>query len=108
MEAPELHGSIYWRLVFGFLKVFFQHLYSTFARFYDWFANLISLGYWNKWVLSVTEALSGQRILELGMGPGHLGSGKTDTGHGADRIPGGSSQGALRGRGYRRHRTGCG
>jgi ubiquinone/menaquinone biosynthesis C-methylase UbiE len=39
---------------------------------YDWVAGIVSVGKWNSWVLSVLPDITGQRILEIGHGPGHL------------------------------------
>jgi ubiquinone/menaquinone biosynthesis C-methylase UbiE len=39
---------------------------------YDLVANVVSIGMWRDWVLSVLPYLDGYRILELGHGPGHL------------------------------------
>ncbi|GAB4495993.1 MAG: hypothetical protein OHK0052_04960 [Anaerolineales bacterium] len=55
-----------------FLGWFFKHLYTTWARLYDAVAWSVSLGAWNKWILSLLPDLTGEAILELGHGPGHL------------------------------------
>jgi ubiquinone/menaquinone biosynthesis C-methylase UbiE len=53
-------------------NLFFQLLYHQFAWSYDLVAFLVSLGFWNRWVNSITSDLNGHKILELGFGPGHL------------------------------------
>ncbi|MBU2610467.1 MAG: methyltransferase domain-containing protein [Chloroflexi bacterium] len=57
-----------WRI----LRVFFNLLYHQFAWSYDLVAALVSLGQWNAWVCSILPYIAGQRVLELGHGPGHL------------------------------------
>lgn len=57
-----------WRI----LRIFFNLLYHQFAWSYDLVAALVSLGQWKAWVCSIIPYISGQRVLELGHGPGHL------------------------------------
>jgi len=47
-------------------------LYGPLAFAYDFVAWLVSAGYWKGWVLSVLSKIEGQRVLEIGYGPGHL------------------------------------
>jgi ubiquinone/menaquinone biosynthesis C-methylase UbiE len=54
------------------LRIFFQLLYHQLAWTYDLVAWLVSVGQWNLWVESVMPFLTGERVLELGHGPGHL------------------------------------
>src|SRR5215216_2119126 len=54
------------------LRFFFYLLYHPFAFAYDLVAATVSLGRWNSWVLSVVPFIEGNRILEIGHGPGHL------------------------------------
>jgi SAM-dependent methyltransferase len=54
------------------LRLFFYLLYHPFAFAYDFVAATVSLGRWNDWVLSVLPFIEGNRILEIGHGPGHL------------------------------------
>jgi len=54
------------------LKLFFHHLYHSFAWAYDWVAWVVSGGAWNKWVASIEPFVTGESILELGFGTGHL------------------------------------
>lgn len=66
-------ASIYRRALSRFLQTFFWLLYHQFAWAYDWVAWAVSLGNWNKWVLSVFPYLSqARKVLEIGHGPGHL------------------------------------
>jgi ubiquinone/menaquinone biosynthesis C-methylase UbiE len=60
------------RLIGRLLRFFFWILYNPFAWTYDWVAWIVSLGRWNDWVLSVMAYISGEPILEVGHGPGHL------------------------------------
>lgn len=54
------------------LRFFFRLLYHQFAFTYDLVAATVSLGRWKDWVLSVLPFVEGNRILEIGHGPGHL------------------------------------
>lgn len=54
------------------LKLFFHHLYHSFAWAYDWVAWAVSGGTWQKWVASIEPWVTGEDILELGFGTGHL------------------------------------
>jgi ubiquinone/menaquinone biosynthesis C-methylase UbiE len=54
------------------LRTFFYLLYHRFAWSYDFIANIVSIGMWNKWVLSILPEIDGPKVLELGHGPGHL------------------------------------
>lgn len=60
------------RLLATFLRWFFYLLYNHLAWTYDLVAAMVSLGQWQKWVRCVLPYLNGERILELGHGPGHL------------------------------------
>jgi ubiquinone/menaquinone biosynthesis C-methylase UbiE len=55
-----------------FLRFFFRLLYHQFAFTYDLVAATVSLGRWKDWVLSVLPFVQGERVLEIGHGPGHL------------------------------------
>jgi ubiquinone/menaquinone biosynthesis C-methylase UbiE len=61
--------SGFWR---AFLRLFFRLLYNEFAWSYDVVASLVSLGRWKVWGRTTLHHLRGERILELGHGPGHL------------------------------------
>jgi len=54
------------------LRPIFYLLYHQFAWTYDLVAAVISLGHWNEWVRSSLPYIEGQRVLELGHGPGIL------------------------------------
>ena len=54
------------------LRFFFHLLYHPLAFAYDLVAATVSLGRWKDWVLSVMPFIRGDRILEIGHGPGHL------------------------------------
>jgi ubiquinone/menaquinone biosynthesis C-methylase UbiE len=54
------------------LRFFFRLLYHQFAFTYDLVAATVSLGRWKDWVFSVLPFVQGQRVLEIGHGPGHL------------------------------------
>jgi SAM-dependent methyltransferase len=54
------------------LRFFFYLLYHPFAFAYDLVAAAVSLGRWKDWVLSVIPFIEGNRVLEIGHGPGHL------------------------------------
>jgi ubiquinone/menaquinone biosynthesis C-methylase UbiE len=59
----------FWR---AFLRLFFRLLYNEFAWSYDVVASLVSLGRWKAWGRATLPHLRGERVLELGHGPGHL------------------------------------
>lgn len=65
-------SSIAARLLKSALRLFFKLLYHPLAWSYDLVASAVSVGRWQTWVLATAELLDGQRILELGYGPGHL------------------------------------
>lgn len=54
------------------LKVFYYLLYHPFAIFYDLVAWIVSFGQWNNWIESVVPHITGNIVLEIGFGPGHL------------------------------------
>jgi ubiquinone/menaquinone biosynthesis C-methylase UbiE len=54
------------------LKIFFDLLYHSLAWGYDLIAWLVSFGRWQSWVKSILPYIQGQRVLEMGYGPGHL------------------------------------
>ncbi|MBN2386105.1 MAG: methyltransferase domain-containing protein [Anaerolineales bacterium] len=60
------------RLILLLLRPIFHLLYHQFAWTYDVVAATVSLGRWQRWVLTALEFLEGPRTLELGFGPGHL------------------------------------
>jgi ubiquinone/menaquinone biosynthesis C-methylase UbiE len=54
------------------LRLFFRLLYHQFAFTYDLVAAAVSFNRWNDWVMSVIPFIEGNRVLEIGHGPGHL------------------------------------
>jgi len=60
------------KIISKLMRNFFNLLYNQFAWSYDIVAAVASMGFWQQWVFSVIEFLPGERILELGHGPGHL------------------------------------
>ena len=55
-----------------FLRIFFRLLYHQLAFTYDLVAASVSFNRWKDWVMSVIPFIKGDRILEIGHGPGHL------------------------------------
>jgi ubiquinone/menaquinone biosynthesis C-methylase UbiE len=55
-----------------FLRLFFRLLYHQLAFTYDLVAASVSFNRWKDWVMSVIPFIEGDRILEIGHGPGHL------------------------------------
>ncbi len=54
------------------LRFFFHLLYHGLAWAYDLVALVVSLGRWYRWTQAAIPFLSGERILEMGYGTGHL------------------------------------
>src|SRR6185503_9483228 len=54
------------------LRLFFRLLYHQLAFVYDLVAASVSFHRWQDWVMSVVPFIEGNRILEIGHGPGHL------------------------------------
>jgi ubiquinone/menaquinone biosynthesis C-methylase UbiE len=55
-----------------FVKFAFHLLYHQLAFTYDIVAWLVSFGQWQVWGKTAIDRVRGQRVLELGHGPGHL------------------------------------
>jgi len=55
-----------------FMRLFFRLLYHQLAFTYDLVAASVSFNRWKDWVMSVIPFIEGDRILEIGHGPGHL------------------------------------
>lgn len=55
-----------------FLRFFFWHFYHGFAWTYDFVAAGVSIGRWNDWILCTLPYVRGNRVLEIGHGPGRL------------------------------------
>lgn len=67
-DKTTKHAGLWRRLVgFGF-----RLLYHEMAWSYDLVAWLVSLGQWRAWRQTALPHLVGERVLELGHGPGHL------------------------------------
>ena len=64
--------TLFNRILYKFLTLFFQLLYHQLAWSYDLVATAVSLGMWKSWVTCALPYLTGPRVLELGYGPGHL------------------------------------
>jgi ubiquinone/menaquinone biosynthesis C-methylase UbiE len=60
------------RLMKTLLRYFFRLLYHQFAFTYDLVAATVSFNRWKNWVMSVIPFIEGNRVLEIGHGPGHL------------------------------------
>ena len=54
------------------LRLFLRLLYHQLAFVYDLVAASVSFNRWKDWVKSVIPFIEGNRILEIGHGPGHL------------------------------------
>jgi len=70
MSIHKFAGRSSW--VRKFFKFVFNLLYNQLAWSYDLIAWIVSAGLWKSWVLSTLPFLHGERILEIGYGPGHL------------------------------------
>jgi ubiquinone/menaquinone biosynthesis C-methylase UbiE len=60
------------RLLIAWLRLFFKHLYTTFAWTYDFVANVTSVGQWQNWQRAALIDLPEGELLEIGHGPGHM------------------------------------
>jgi len=60
------------RFIYLSLRIFFKLLYHQFAWMYEFVAWTVSLGSWQKWVQAASPYIEGARVLEIGVGPGHL------------------------------------
>jgi ubiquinone/menaquinone biosynthesis C-methylase UbiE len=60
------------RIILKIMRLVFWLLYHPFAWTYDLVAATVSLGRWKDWGKAALPFLQGERILELGYGPGHL------------------------------------
>jgi ubiquinone/menaquinone biosynthesis C-methylase UbiE len=67
-NATEDRASCWQRVV----SLCFRLLYQELAHFYDIVAWLVSFGQWKAWGETVIPHIVGERVLELGHGPGHL------------------------------------
>jgi len=54
------------------LRSFLRWLYHKGAWAYEGVAALVSAGRWVSWVMRALDHLEGERVLEIGHGPGHL------------------------------------
>jgi ubiquinone/menaquinone biosynthesis C-methylase UbiE len=70
MAKPLFYFTMCW--IARFTAWFLNHLYRRLAWGYDFVAWTVSLGRWRDWGKAVLPFLSGNRMLELGHGPGHL------------------------------------
>jgi ubiquinone/menaquinone biosynthesis C-methylase UbiE len=59
----------YWKSLVGFG---FRLLYNELAWTYDWVSWLVSLGSWRTWQQAALPFAAGDRLLEVGHGPGHM------------------------------------
>lgn len=69
-DRPPGHGT--YGLLGRSLRFFFHHFYHSFAWTYDFVASAVSLGRWHDWIGTAVPFIQGERVLELGHGPGHL------------------------------------
>ena len=77
------------------LRIFFKLLYHQLAFAYDLVAASVSFNRWKDWVKSVIPFIEGNRILEIGHGPGHLHSVLLDRGLFAVGIDESKQMGSL-------------
>jgi ubiquinone/menaquinone biosynthesis C-methylase UbiE len=72
MHLPRHMEPFPRRLLIAWLRLFFKHLYTTFAWAYDFVANVTSIGQWQNWQSAGLIDLPEGGLLEIGHGPGHL------------------------------------
>ncbi|MGA7192762.1 MAG: class I SAM-dependent methyltransferase [Anaerolineales bacterium] len=54
------------------MRFFFHYFYHSFAWTYDFVSALVSIGRWNDWIETIIPFVQGNKILEIGHGPGYL------------------------------------
>jgi len=62
----------YRKIIIAASKIILDLLYHQFAWGYDLVSHIVSLGLWKTWIFNVIPFIHGNRILEIGQGPGHL------------------------------------
>jgi ubiquinone/menaquinone biosynthesis C-methylase UbiE len=60
------------RIQYFLLRYGFHLLYHSMAWTYDWVAAIASAGKWETWIQTALPYINGPKVLELGIGPGHL------------------------------------
>ena len=65
----KTHSNV---ILYRLLTFFFHHLYHTFAWLYDWVAWVVSFGQWKKWGETSLSYCHGEKVLDMGCGPGHV------------------------------------
>jgi ubiquinone/menaquinone biosynthesis C-methylase UbiE len=60
------------RAIEALMRLFFKHLYTTYAWMYDFIAWSTSMGQWRTWQQAAHTKYTPGMLLELGHGPGHL------------------------------------
>lgn len=72
VEPGYTLSRLFQRFIQTIMRFFFHALYHTMAGAYDLIASIVSVGRWTDWVGEAARFVDGERILELGFGPGHL------------------------------------
>ncbi len=67
-----VNETVFVKLWRSLLQFSFRLLYYELAWTYDVVSWLVSLGEWRKWQQAALPFVVGERVLELGHGPGHL------------------------------------
>ena len=60
------------QLWFKLIRFGFRLLYNELAWTYDAVSWLVSLGHWRAWQRAALPFVTGERVLEIGHGPGHM------------------------------------
>lgn len=63
---------VFEKALYIFTKLFFYLLYHPLAWSYDIVSWIVSFGHWRSWIDTTLPYLTGNKVLELGYGPGHL------------------------------------
>lgn len=69
LEEQRLMFQLFWKRL---IRFGFRLLYNEMAWSYDAVSWLVSFGSWREWQKSALSFVTGERILEVGHGPGHL------------------------------------
>jgi ubiquinone/menaquinone biosynthesis C-methylase UbiE len=71
-QLPNYFLIMWQQLWFQLIRFGFRLLYNEMAWTYDTVSWLVSLGQWRAWQRAALPFVTGERVLEIGHGPGHM------------------------------------